>query len=115
MANVCHCNMPVSNKGFSCNKQLNKNAEATALIKISRDDLVILFETTSNENNNPAIGLLNRAVIAAATPAQTNSVLYSFRKLNFLFPKEPIAADATTVDTSIPVEPPKITVKNPLK
>src|SRR6476660_433431 len=75
----------------------------------------ILREMTSYAKRNPATGLLNNAVIPAATPAQMSSVLYSRKKLAFCCTTDPMVADATTVETSMPVEPPKMTVRKPLK
>ncbi|MCY1232893.1 hypothetical protein D9M72_454090 [compost metagenome] len=69
---------------------------------------------TSYANKSPAIGLANKAATPAATPAQINSVLYFFKKLSLEWAIEPTAAEATTVETSMPVEPPKATVIKPL-
>ncbi|MNS13435.1 hypothetical protein D3C72_450300 [compost metagenome] len=79
-----------------------------------KKDRVTFRETTSKAKRIPAIGLLNKAVTPAATPAQINSVLYCLNTFCFLCATEPIVADATTVETSIPVDPPKATVNNPL-
>ena len=74
---------------------------------------VTFLEITSSANKIPAIGLLKSAVTPAATPAQINSVLYLRKTFSFSCATEPIVAVATTVETSIPVEPQKITVINP--
>ena len=53
-------------------------------------------------------------MIPAATPADMNSNLYFLNIFSFCWQTDPIVADATTVETSIPVDPPKITVSSPL-
>ena len=74
---------------------------------------VNFLEITSNEKRIPAIGLLNRTVIPAAIPAQISSVLYCLNILCFRCATAPIVAVATTVETSIPVDPPETTVNRP--
>lgn len=93
---------------------MSMEAIKTATMLVSNKILFTLFEITSIENKIPAIGLPNKAVIPAAIPAQTNCVLYFLKKMAFCCANEPIVAEATTVETSMPVEPPKMTVKKPL-
>ena len=93
---------------------MSPKAIETAIRFVSINARVTFFEITSSENRIPAIGLLNKAVIPAATPAQINSVLYCLNTFCFLCATEPIVAEATTVETSIPVDPPKTTVNKPL-
>jgi hypothetical protein len=40
--------------------------------------------------------------------------LYSLKTFSFRCANDPMVAEATTVETSIPVDPPKTTVSNPL-
>ena len=87
---------------------------ATAIKLEIKKALVTFFEMTSNAKRIPAIGLPNKAVTPAATPAQINSVLYCLKTFSFRWETEPMVAEATTVETSIPVDPPKTTVSNPL-
>ena len=87
---------------------------ATAIVFVNIDVRFTFLEMTSNANSIPAMGLLNKAVIPAATPAQIRAVLYLRNTFSLRCATEPIVAEATTVETSMPVEPPQITVSSPL-
>src|SRR6187551_2773857 len=95
----------------------NKNEILDALIMASKtnpnNSIEKLAAKTSNAKNKPPNGLLKRAVIPAAPPAINKyCVNFSFCKNPFAV-DDPIAAPDTTVDTSIPVDPPMATVKKP--
>ena len=111
---MCQVVMETANKGSSFKIVIKPKAMETAITLEIMKARVTFREITSTANNIPAIGLPNKAVTPAATPAQINSVLYCLKTFSFLWATEPIVAEATTVETSIPVEPPKTTVNNPL-
>ncbi len=93
----------------------NKPEETAIAVKVVRKKILVVFlAMTSIANKIPASGLQNKAVIPAATPAEINSVLYFLKMRSFCCATEPIVAEATTVETSIPVEPPNVTVRKPL-
>ena len=106
--------MSSANSGFSLRTNNKPEATAIAINVVRKNVFVVFFAMTSIANKIPAIGLQNSAVIPAATPAEINSVLYFLKIISFCCATEPIVAEATTVDTSMPVDPPKITVRKPL-
>ena len=107
--------MSIAKSGCSFESVINANAMATAMTFVSKNTRDTFLEMTSYANKIPAKGVLKSAVTPAATPAQINSVLYFRNTFSFCCATDPIVAEATTVETSIPVDPPKTTVRNPLK
>src|SRR6478752_6054145 len=95
----------------------NRNEIQEALTMASKtnpnNSIEKLTAKTSNAKNKPPKGLLKSAVIPAAPPAINKyRVNCSFCKNSFAV-DDPIAAPDTTVDTSMPVDPPMATVKKP--
>ncbi|MNR07449.1 hypothetical protein D3C85_1235670 [compost metagenome] len=68
--------MVTANKGSSFKIVSNPKAIETAITFEMIKARVTFLEITSKANKIPAIGLLNKAVTPAATPAQISSVLY---------------------------------------
>ncbi len=63
---------------------VNKPKAIDTAIKLAITNARVTFlEITSRANKIPAIGLLNKAVIPAATPAQISSVLYWRKTFSF--------------------------------
>jgi len=110
----CHCCTGKGSNGVLSNMKIKAQATNAAVVQLVISDFLTFLEITSTANKKPANGLTNRIATAAVTPAQINSRLYDCAEKFCLYARLPTVAVATTEETSIPVEPPKITVRNPL-